>query len=377
MYKKPERKRGPQKEQDDDIWAAFGSSSDDEKEEDNEGDGSTLHQSSLMSSDVCCFTGFEIIDYDNVLVQPSSVLPSSQSPARIRPSLRRGVGVRATTCFQRGEEILREAPTLRVANCHAAYSQQQAEELHAVAVQEAYDKLSHETQRSIMQLSNCGKYHTSSAEITNQLLQGIYQTNSYRLMDDDGAAQTDGGIFLTIARFNHSCRPNISHYWRPDLNRMIVFAIRPIAVGEELLISYLRPSHWMTTVERRQILRQDFCFHCMCDMCNEGNDTGGDDRMKRLARLYEQLTELVEMGRHEHVIQVVHMCLHLMEQQGIGSALEQTVFFHHGYHSALQLQDYIMANSFLDQELQSTIFSQGKQSPMAEQLRRQILETSV
>ncbi len=38
---------------------------------------------------------------------------------------------------------------------------------------------------------------------------------------------------------NHDCRPNADYHYDPDTLAQYIYAVRPIAAGEEITISYL------------------------------------------------------------------------------------------------------------------------------------------
>lgn len=43
-----------------------------------------------------------------------------------------------------------------------------------------------------------------------------------------------------VSRMNHACRPNAVYYFDPEQATMEIHAVRPIAAGEEITVSYLR-----------------------------------------------------------------------------------------------------------------------------------------
>ena len=45
----------------------------------------------------------------------------------------------------------------------------------------------------------------------------------------------------SIARINHSCRPNCHHYHSGRTEEFVVRAVRDVSEGEELTISYMSP----------------------------------------------------------------------------------------------------------------------------------------
>ena len=187
-------------------------------------------------------------------------------------SLSSGKGLRAVVAYKRGDEIMRETAVMRIPNSQPAASRESAEQLHRDEIQRAYNNLHESTQRSVMALSSCNEDGCDTVRTP----QGVYDTNSFRLGNDP-----KGGLFLTIARINHSCRPNVTHFWSQSLQQKLIFAARDIGVGEELLTIY-GPSQCMTTKNRREYLNERFSFECNCEMCREGNMNGGDERMMEI-----------------------------------------------------------------------------------------------
>lgn len=62
---------------------------------------------------------------------------------------------------------------------------------------------------------------------------------------------------------NHSCRPNAEARCRPD-GALQVVALTPIAVGEEVVISYIDESEGYAA---RQSALRDYGFACRCEAC--------------------------------------------------------------------------------------------------------------
>mmetsp|Transcript_26442 Transcript_26442/g.73002 ORF Transcript_26442/g.73002 Transcript_26442/m.73002 type:complete len:276 (-) Transcript_26442:210-1037(-) len=250
-----------------------------------------------------------------------------------------------------------------------------------------------------------------------------YQVNSYRL---DGTSTSSslsnqydhvhGGLFLTIARINHSCRPNVLHCWRPDLQQTVIHAIgnttnytngkeggqqedgdgtspsdtrRMIHPGDELLTCY-GPVECRTTSERRAYLQEHLSFWCECAMCREGNDYGGDDRMREIGRLHEEIRDqLADLDIHHHhhstatttatttttlsdptalartVLESVETCRSLLRQQGLDTA-SGTIksLLRYGYQAARNhLHDNDLALSYLVDLRRAVGIGEGKSSP--------------
>lgn len=75
------------------------------------------------------------------------------------------------------------------------------------------------------------------------------------------------------SRFNHSCAPNCTRVALKNNGERAFVTLRPVAIGEELTLSYL-PSRMevMGTVVRRRHLWLSRGFLCNCDRCFEPQD---------------------------------------------------------------------------------------------------------
>ena len=296
------------------------------------------------------------------------VSPEDYEVVHITPES--GQGMRARRAYACGDEILRESAVLRVNNHQAATSYEEAQALHRRALQQAFDGLEPLTQRAVMDLSYSSGGTTGSA---SDRLARVYQTNSFQLTGVDDHAQ--GGLFLTIARINHSCRPNANHYWREDLQQTLVLATREIAVGEEICTTY-GPSHCLDAAGRRSYLKERFDFDCHCNMCDEGNRYGGDDRMVELSSLQDSIPVLAAEGKPREAIASIEKCLDLLEQQGFGrtSGAFVKTLLHQGYQicSGDDLQDWSRAKAFLSEELVAVQHGQGIGSPNAVEIQHQL-----
>lgn len=276
-------------------------------------------------------------------------------------SVSAGKGLKALKDFVCGEEILRERAAMRIPNQQEAASLEEAEELHEAAVNTGFQNLDPSTKQAFLELSNCCD---DNAGISPPV--GIYQTNSYRL----GESEPYGGLFLTIARLNHSCRPSCHHVWRRDLKEMLVFATRDISAGEELHTTY-GPSQYLDTVGRQSYLLERFSFTCGCEMCLENNHDGGDDRMLKLDALQEDVSLLAASGKPEAAIEAIEQCLELLREQRIDTGALVKPLLHYGYQVAMgRIGDMAMAQSYLSKELIAVEHSEGAGSPKAMDIQR-------
>lgn len=76
-------------------------------------------------------------------------------------------------------------------------------------------------------------------------------------------------LYYYVAKLNHSCDPNTRLDVDSGTGRLIVYATRPIKVGEELTVDYIGhgPKFRTMSVEDRRALIRSRGFVCMCAKC--------------------------------------------------------------------------------------------------------------
>eukprot|EP00546_Thalassionema_frauenfeldii_P018039 CAMPEP_0178898556 /NCGR_PEP_ID=MMETSP0786-20121207/2403_1 /TAXON_ID=186022 /ORGANISM="Thalassionema frauenfeldii, Strain CCMP 1798" /LENGTH=327 /DNA_ID=CAMNT_0020569301 /DNA_START=88 /DNA_END=1068 /DNA_ORIENTATION=+ len=250
-------------------------------------------------------------------------------------------GIRAKRKYETGDLIMSESPAMRINTAFVASTREEAVEKYENKLQDVFDNLSPLTAQSIMDLSSCKE----TDEVKTPM--GIFQTNSFSLEQNTGY----GGLFITVARMNHSCNPNVNHHWRPDVHRMNCYAARDIAINEELCTNYgpTNLTNFSSTSERREYLEKKYAFRCACEMCMCGNDYGGDDRMLEIRDLLENISCFTN---EPHKLKGdVDKCLQLMKQQGIKNGKNVATVLHHGYLASMMSQENDMARSYLQKEL--------------------------
>ncbi|XKL63349.1 hypothetical protein PGB90_005713 [Kerria lacca] len=78
------------------------------------------------------------------------------------------------------------------------------------------------------------------------------------------ASRIGHALVPLFSLINHSCDPNVKWYWCKNV--MVLYAIRPIAAGEQIYISYL-PEYAHVPLVERQIMLKKFFFKCACNAC--------------------------------------------------------------------------------------------------------------
>jgi SET domain len=75
------------------------------------------------------------------------------------------------------------------------------------------------------------------------------------------------GLFPLLARINHSCDPNAQIVSQTFVDCHVdLVALRTIAIGEEVTISYL-PPHIQRVAVRKKLLQSRYLFDCRCTRC--------------------------------------------------------------------------------------------------------------
>lgn len=123
-----------------------------------------------------------------------------------------------------------------------------------------------------------------TTEYNEQLALAIFQTNAIHAGDNVG-------IFPRMARFNHGCSSafNSVYTWRSDEGGIVVYALRSIKKGQELLTTYTntkRPRN-----DRRRHLSTHYGFECQCSVCSlpDNESMESDLRLMRMSDLRAHL----------------------------------------------------------------------------------------
>jgi hypothetical protein len=198
----------------------------------------------------------------------------------VRPS-ELGLGGFAARVFGKGETIIQEEPLVRwnpLMN-RAADAQTDRESnlggledaLAALApsARAAYYKLSQLSPETLGSISEPG-------EEDNMAAMSIWMSNSFRIGDRANSAggSEEQAVFERIARLNHCCRPNAEHAWDAASGTQCVRALRRIALGEQIFLSYIGDESRVLQLprEKRQSMLLDaFGFTCVCSRCERGD----------------------------------------------------------------------------------------------------------
>lgn len=124
-------------------------------------------------------------------------------------------------------------------------------------------------------------------------LAGIFMTNA--LPCDTESRGGTGGIYATACLINHSCVPNAYPCWNAVAEHETVHAIRPIAVGTEITISYCDEG---PSIARQADLSRSFGFTCTCNACSQPGSLlqANDNRRIQIQSLEKALGDLFRVA---------------------------------------------------------------------------------
>ena len=193
---------------------------------------------------------------------------------------------------------------------------------------------------------------------------GIVKTNALPL----GAGSPVGGIFPTISRINHSCRPNTQHTWNRSAEREIIHAIRDIKKGEEITISY---SLGGPSQSRRQHLKENFGFDCTCDLCSlTGEALKISDHRQELMRFFDDA-----IGNSDSVMEspgsTLAYCrelLSLYEMEAIADPRVARVYYD-AFQICITHGDQARASVFAQKAYKTRLYLEGEDSPDTQKMK--------
>ncbi|TDL24151.1 SET domain-containing protein [Rickenella mellea] len=189
-------------------------------------------------------------------------LSPSPPPYSIQPVSGYGLGMVANRPIKTGETILIERP---IAVHPSIISTEDHSKGPLRAMEDKYEAafptLGEKEKSVYMELWNCKPLTGTLGNKFN----GIARTNGIhiRFMRSRFLPHY-AGVFPSISRCNHSCGPNADSSFDEDTMSMRLFALRPIAAGEQVTICYVAT---FLTTSRQKELKEKYLFTCECKHC--------------------------------------------------------------------------------------------------------------
>ncbi|PUU75000.1 hypothetical protein B9Z19DRAFT_1067790 [Tuber borchii] len=257
----------------------------------------------------------------------------------------KGMGIVANYYIRRGTRIISDAPLFKIPNYTsdpAAVTTHVTKELKGKSKDE---------QRMFLSLFNA--YPKDYMPFY-----GITKTNALPLGPDSEHA----GLFLTVARLNHSCSPNASHAWNSNTGTETIHAIRDILRGEEVTICYIGSDKSCRDREgRRKELAAVFKFECHCTVCDLAPEQSlASD--KRRAEI-EKLDEIVGQGDllMLHAATALNNCrtmLHLMDEERIYDKRVSGIYYD-AFQICIANGDVARASAFARRTVEERMLCEG------------------
>lgn len=251
----------------------------------------------------------------------------------------KGSGAIAASPLRAGDLVAEEAPLL--------YWDEDEADLH-----KQFEALSPEQQEATMNLAD------SFAESASQkTLLGVMSTNSFQRGGhryDDDYDSNNAVLYITLSRFNHSCRPNCEGSWDERSGQLQVYACEDIDVGEELCLYYFdirgpRPV--------RQERMKPFNFSCACPACANA-DAASDDRRSRLQALAESLDEVAGVDP-EKALSIVGEMMELYDKEGLCVASYRKTACYCAYRMSLALDKLPEAKEWAQKAYEYSLIGHG------------------
>ncbi|KAG8164552.1 hypothetical protein KVR01_006470 [Diaporthe batatas] len=192
----------------------------------------------------------------------------------------KGNGVIAKQPLVRGDPVMAHTPVLLV---HQGFKEEPDQAGQHRLLDLALASLPQQTADLFMsQMAHDPDEHPVAARLT---------TNAFRL-DLGGDDGQHYGAFPEVGKTNHDCRPNAAYYVDQSTLMHITTAVRPIAAGDEITITYLDPL--APRADRQDRARSHWGFACACPHCSASADEAAesDKRLKELRWIEGQLQDL-------------------------------------------------------------------------------------
>ncbi|ERS99739.1 hypothetical protein HMPREF1624_03103 [Sporothrix schenckii ATCC 58251] len=238
---------------------------------------------------------------------------SDQPPLsyRVEAMPGKGFGVVATKYLNRGDLIM--STTASVVIDYALFESIPDEDvvrMQTVAV----DSLPPRHHARFMNLST-----HAATEGHEQIVNKILATNAFDIETDDDDERGYFVVFPEISRLNHDCRPNADYHFDYDTLTQHIHAVRPIAAGEEITVSYMdliKPRK-----ARMDKLKHTWGFECGCSLCTQNRPMtrASDARIAQILDLRDEFRDYTVTSRATP--QMAELFISLFEQERLDAML--------------------------------------------------------
>jgi hypothetical protein len=270
----------------------------------------------------------------------------------------RGARLVALKQFKEGDELARERPFARIAHADSVHATEaEAKRWGEGLWDDHVTTMSPGAARDLL-------YGLTDAWNDPPTAGGIARTNCLPLGDHNDSEGS--GLFALICRANHACRPNARYIWRHDLQRELLLAVRDIAPGDEVTVTYGTSTEGRA--QRQATLLRGFRFECKCELCETG-DARLDKTLERIGELDDEIPVVANLNPKQ-AIRMAMKAIELCGSVGMGSGFYLKRFWHDAHQIASQLGNTADANRYYDNALACALLCEGGASPEGVRLPR-------
>lgn len=273
-----------------------------------------------------------------------------------------GYAAFASRDIQPGEIICIEMPVIWITG-HHPFSSKQMEEI----VKKVQD-LKPEDQRGYYDMANVFSAEEYPVEV------GIFMTNCFDMTDSIYGECS--GMYLALARLNHSCSPNVQQTHIPETTEEYVISVKLIQKGEELNDCYIDLRQ--KKEKRQQELAKYYRFQCTCKACGLEETEPKTFRAEELYRekcsqLTDDTIELINQKKHKEALKLNKEICKELEENHLEWALRYLAeIYLNMYYIYLHLKDSKNAKKSLKKCLKLNEFTQGKKSPDVQKVKKML-----
>lgn len=240
----------------------------------------------------------------------------------------KGFGVFATRPIARGTRIIADRILLSIDNRETSV-------LRAAARLNSKDlkgllslSTNNAKQKSLSYLATAvwGSFPSLGSVTQRRDLLNIFYNNNFAVSGPSGKR----AVFLTVARLNHSCIPNSQGNLNTALpgSQFTIHALREIAEGEEITISYLHDELGIRSV-RQTVLKDGYGFECACEICSasERHDHSHQRRLKIQQLLVDFSEQQTITGGTSREFDLTKAVIKTYEEEGLAGRELASLYF--------------------------------------------------
>ncbi|KIK65258.1 hypothetical protein GYMLUDRAFT_39618 [Collybiopsis luxurians FD-317 M1] len=304
----------------------------------NTGEYTNLRSAAVIGSDV--ILPESVVRYFELEASPTSNVAHPQSspdegrgPYVIRPvdtnlyGHKGGMGLFARAYIPQGGVILVERPAVIIPTQikpDSTVTGFDGAEFRDDVHQAMFSHIDPEVQEEIFALKD-----SLAGLLTSSTPEGIFRTNALdiELPTEGTGTHKYKGLFPKTSRCNHSCGPNAIWCFNQLTFTLTLSAVRKIAPGEEITISYINP--FLPRHVRRAQLDSRWKFFCHCKHCDIpwtflGGVAQSDMARQELSTFFEKLPDWEDWclenrsGSYDHDLVEMHIrAVQLREKEGL------------------------------------------------------------